>query len=170
MAVHRYYRNLVNRERKRLRSHYFSSKVSQLKKHQTICLVAQAQKITGMQSSTDPGSVYSQLKFDQVAGKANLEEIANRINEAFLRPMQNYQLPSYNPFNNDQFDPDLETFQPTNRILHLQPSKKIKSTEATVSLTGFSKRLLKYLPNQSVKFSTLPSTSRNYHRIGNMLT
>jgi hypothetical protein len=31
MAVYRYYRNLVNRERKRLRSHYFSSKVSQLK-------------------------------------------------------------------------------------------------------------------------------------------
>ena len=44
--------------------------------------------------------------------------------------MQNYQLLSYNPFNNDQFGPDLETFQPTNRILHLQPSKKIKSAES----------------------------------------
>ena len=66
-----------------------------------------------MQSSTDSGSVYSQLQFDQVVGEVNLEEIANRINEAFLKPTQNYQPLSHNPFNNDQFGPDLETFELT---------------------------------------------------------
>jgi hypothetical protein len=114
MAVYRYYRNLVNRERKRLRSHYFSSKVSQLKNTKPSAWWHELKKIYGMQPGTDTGSVYSQLKFDQVAGEANLEEIANQINEAFLKPMQNYQPLSHNPFiNNDQFSPDLETFELT---------------------------------------------------------
>lgn len=91
MTVYRYYRNLVNRERKRLRSHYFSSKVGQLKNTKASAWWHELKKISGMQSGTDPKSVYSQHKFDQVAGEANLEEIANRINEAFLKSMQNYQ-------------------------------------------------------------------------------
>ena len=129
MAVYRYYRNLVNRERKRLRSHYFSSKVSQLKNTKPSAWWHELKKISGMQPGTDPGSVYSQLKFDHVADEANLEEIANQINEAFLKPMQNYQPLSYNPFiNNDQFSPDLETFELTeystyNLLRKLNPRK-----------------------------------------------
>ena len=128
MTVYRYYRNLVNRERKRLRSHYFSSKVGQLKNTKLSAWWHELKKISGMQCSTDSGSVYSQLKFDQVAGEANIEEIANRINEAFLKPMQNYQPLSHNPFSDDQIGPDLETFEPTeyytyNLLRKLNPRK-----------------------------------------------
>lgn len=47
MTVYRYYRNLVNTERKTLRSHYFSSKVGQLKNTKPSAWWHELKKISG---------------------------------------------------------------------------------------------------------------------------
>ena len=128
MTEFRQYRNLVNRERKRLRDNYFSMKVIHLKGTKPAVWWRELKRISGMQPNSNNENIFTQLKFDEDDYQGNPEEIANRINEAFLQPMREYEPLSSNPFNNGEFGPDLETFELTeldtyNLLRRINPRK-----------------------------------------------
>ena len=92
--IYRHYRNLVNRERKILRSRYFASKVRHLKDTKPNQWWNAVKRIAGMTTPCGSETLRAQL---QIPGIDSLspQEIANMINAAFLQPMQAYQ--SINP-------------------------------------------------------------------------
>ena len=128
MTEFRHYRNLVNRERKRLRDNYFSTKVIHLKGTKPSVWWRELKRISGMQPNSNNENISTQLKFNEDDYQGNPEEIANRINEAFSQPMREYEPLSSNPFNNGEFGPDLETFELTeldtyNLLRRINPRK-----------------------------------------------
>ena len=100
MTEFRHYRNLVNRERKRLRDNYFSMKVIHLKGTKPSVWWRELKRISGMQPNSNNENIFTQLKFNEDDYQGNPEEIANRINEAFLQPMREYEPLSSNQGSN----------------------------------------------------------------------
>ena len=94
MTEFRHYRNLVNRERNRLRDNYFSTKAIHLKGTKPSVWWRELKRISGMQSNSNNENISTQLKFNENDYQGNPEEISNRINEAFLEPMREYEPPS----------------------------------------------------------------------------
>ena len=89
------FRHLVNRERKSLRDNYFSTKVIHLKGTKPSVWWRELKRISGMQPNSNNENIFTQLKFNEHDYQGNPEEIANRINEAFLQPMREYEPLSY---------------------------------------------------------------------------
>lgn len=84
----RHYRNAVNRERKLLRSKYFSSKVEHLKTTKPSQWWNAVKRVAGMAPYSSSDSLLSSLHLD---GDLSNLEIANQINSAFLTPMEMFQ-------------------------------------------------------------------------------
>ena len=98
---YRHYRNVVNRERKVIRGRYFASKVRQLKKTKPSQWWGAVKRIAGMVPAMGSESLFSQL---HIEGYDSLppQDIANRINNAFLEPMEPFQcLETPPPFEED---------------------------------------------------------------------
>ncbi|CAB3992021.1 Hypothetical predicted protein, partial [Paramuricea clavata] len=108
---YRYYRNRVNRERKKCREKFYSLKVEHLKKSKPSRWWKEVKQIAGMTPSTGAEDLYNQIHIDDFDRKSP-NEIANLINTAFLDPMKTYQpltsLSSYDPNDSvlhlDEFD------------------------------------------------------------------
>ena len=83
--TYRFYRILVNRERKSLREHYFSSKVKHLKNAKPSAWWKDLKNIAGMQVPTSGEDLTAQLHIDNI-DKENLSVTTNKINQAFLEP------------------------------------------------------------------------------------
>ena len=98
---YRHYRNVVNRERKVIRGRYFASKVRQLKKTKPSQWWGAVKRIAGMVPAMGSESLFSQL---HIEGYDSLppQDIANRINNAFLEPREPFQcLETPAPFEED---------------------------------------------------------------------
>ncbi len=84
------FQNLVNREGKILRKTFFTSKVSQLKQAKPSQWWSAVKRISGMSPSSGSQDLISQLKTQDLTDLP-AHDIANRINEAFLEPMQRFR-------------------------------------------------------------------------------
>ena len=86
----RKFRNLINRERKILRKKFFTSKVSQLKQVSPSQWWGAVKRISGMSSLSGSQDLISQLNIQDFVDLSP-QVIANKINEAFLEPMQPFR-------------------------------------------------------------------------------
>ena len=84
----KFYRNAVNRERKRCKSLYYSSKVESLKGSNPRCWWKEVRKLSGSVKSND-SDVMSRLYVPDYENM-NPDEISNSINAALLEPLQSY--------------------------------------------------------------------------------
>ena len=109
---YRYYRNQINRERKRLRSKYFLLKVNHLKNIKPSAWWNEVKRISGMQPASNSENLLSQIHIDQV-DTGNPLSVANKINSAFLEPMQDYQPLTNTLVPTDYNHSDNETFEVT---------------------------------------------------------
>ena len=83
----RHLRNLVNRERKVLRSRYYTSRVLNLKN------IKLNQWWNEVKKTSRPADICSQLRINDIHGKSDVHvDITELINTALLEPMQAYQL------------------------------------------------------------------------------
>lgn len=126
-TLYRYYRNQVNRERKSLRSKYFSRKVNHLKHTKPSSWWNAVKRISGMQPASNSENLLSQIHVNHV-DTGNPLSVANKINTAFLEPMQEYQPLTNNLASVDYNDPDNEIFELTeyttcNILQKLNPRK-----------------------------------------------
>ena len=86
--VYKFYRNAVNRERKKCKSQYYSSKVEELKGAKPRLWWREVKKICGSSGKND-SQLMNSLYVPAYENKSQ-EEIANAINSAFLEPLQGY--------------------------------------------------------------------------------
>ena len=91
-------------------------------------------------------NIFTQLLFNEDDYQENPEEIANRINEAFLQPMREYEPLSSNPFNNGEFGPDLETFELTELDTSCNLFKIINPQKAIEGVRWCPKLCVKRMP------------------------
>lgn len=136
----RHYRNLVNQERKKLRGNYFSCKVENLKNAKPSAWWKELKQLSGMQTPTQSENLISQLHIDNI-DKENLLDIANRINSAFVEPMQEYQPLQDNPFTDTIIGPDYE-FTNITEFSTYNILKKLNARKAT-GPDGISNWILK---------------------------
>ena len=95
------YRNAVNRERKSLRSKYFASKVGNLKSTKPSQWWNAVKRIAGMVPCASSDRILSSLHLE---GELSELEIANKINSAFLAPMEIFQpLEAVAPYKDDPY-------------------------------------------------------------------
>ncbi|XP_032219552.1 uncharacterized protein LOC116602297 [Nematostella vectensis] len=85
-----HYRNTVNRQRKTLRSRYFTSKVAQLRHAKPSQWWSAVKRVAGMTPASGHESVLSHLQLEGYNEKSNEQELANAINSAFLEPMEQF--------------------------------------------------------------------------------
>lgn len=86
----RKFRNLINRERKILRKIFFTSKVSQLKQVNSSQWWGAVKQISGMSSLSGSQDLISHLNIQDFVDLSS-QVLANKINEAFLEPMQPFR-------------------------------------------------------------------------------
>ena len=84
------FRNLINREQKVLRKKFFTSKVSQLKQVNPSQWWGAVKQIPGMSSLSGSQDLTSQLNIQDLVDLSS-QVIANKVNEAFLEPMQPFR-------------------------------------------------------------------------------
>ena len=89
-ALFKYYRNLVNRERKACKSRYYESKIQQMKGENPKRWWNEVKRLSAMTSHN--GDLVSQINIDEVES-LSIQEKANAINAAFLEPLEEYRLP-----------------------------------------------------------------------------
>ena len=85
----KYYRNLVNRERKACRGKYYESNIQNLKGENPKRWWSEAKRLSGMKEKNSDLS--SQIKIDEFSNFPQREQ-ANIINTAFLEPIEEYRL------------------------------------------------------------------------------
>jgi hypothetical protein len=88
----KYYRNLVNCERKACRGKYYESNIQHLKGENPKRWWSEAKRLSGMKEKNSDMS--SQIKIDEFESFSNFpqRELANIINTAFLEPIEEYRL------------------------------------------------------------------------------
>ena len=100
-------RNQVNRERKRLRAKYYDAKVKQLRSCAPAIWWKEIKRLCGMSEQVgrreDTAAILSNIENNLDSSSLSLDDLANEINQEFLRPMSdiNPLLPS-----NQQADAD----------------------------------------------------------------
>ena len=87
----KYYRNIVNRERKACKSKYYMTQVHSEEKENPKAWWSEIKRLGGMKSMNS-----SLINLINIAGLEDISEheLANRINTAFLEPLSEYQLSS----------------------------------------------------------------------------
>ena len=83
---YRHYRNLVNTERQKCRSRFFSSKIKHLKETKPFLWWKEVRQISGMDTASRAEKLLDHLQLDLMAIDSP-KTIANRINEALLNPL-----------------------------------------------------------------------------------
>ena len=93
-------RNQVNRERKRLRAKYYNVKVKQLRSCAPAIWWKEIKRLCGMSEQVsrreDTVAMLSNIEHNSDSSSPSLDELVNEINQAFLRPMSDFNplLPS----------------------------------------------------------------------------
>lgn len=89
--MYKYYRNAVNRERKKCKAKFYQGKVKELKNNNPKQWWNQIKRISGM-SKPSHSPIINDLNNLQPANESplSLQDHANAINCAFLKPMENY--------------------------------------------------------------------------------
>ncbi len=87
----KYYRNIVNRERKACKSKYYMTQVHSEEKENPKAWWSEIKRLGGMKSMNS-----SLINLINIAGLEDISEheLENRINTAFLEPLSEYQLSS----------------------------------------------------------------------------
>ena len=85
----KYYRNLVNTERKKCRQKYYHAKIKNLKHTKPRDWWHCVKKISGMEPVAKP-NFFENVVADEVSGLSH-GDMVNRINEIFLEPLQSFQ-------------------------------------------------------------------------------
>ena len=81
LDLYRHYRNLVNTERKKCRSRFFSSEIKHLKETKPSLWWKEVRQISGMDTTTRVKTLLDHLQLDQMVTDSP-KIIANQINEA----------------------------------------------------------------------------------------
>ena len=140
-------RNVVNRERKVLRSRYYASRVANLMNVKPSQWWNEIKKLSGMIPATPTEDIHAQLHVDGLDGKSN-KDIANLINTALLEPMQEYQsLDSLPPVDNDSEVLTLDESSVHSALVRLNPRKALVQTACR---TGSLKIMQSFSRTQSV--------------------
>ena len=95
----KYYRNVVNMERKKCKSSYYDCKIKNLKHVKPRNWWSAVKKISGMDTITK-SDLLSNLQIDDLANLSDIE-VANKINDKFLEPLQGFQPLQITVPNND---------------------------------------------------------------------
>ncbi|CAB4016222.1 Hypothetical predicted protein [Paramuricea clavata] len=95
----KYYRNVVNMERKKCKSSYYDCKIKNLKHVKPRNWWSAVKKISGMNTITKP-DLRSNLQIDDLDNLSDIE-VANKINDKFLEPLQEFQPLQVTVPNND---------------------------------------------------------------------
>ena len=85
----RYYRNVVNMERKKCKSSYYDCKMKNLKHVKPKNWWSAVKKISGMDTITK-SDLLSNLQIDDLDNLSDIE-VAKKINDKFLEPLQEFQ-------------------------------------------------------------------------------
>ena len=85
----KYYRNVVNTERKKCKSSYYDCKIKNLKHVKARNWWSAVKKISGMDTITK-SDLLSILQIDDLDNLSDIE-VANKINDKFLEPLQEFQ-------------------------------------------------------------------------------
>ena len=86
--MYKYYRNAVNKERKRCKAKYYASKVKDLKGVNPRQWWSEVNKLSG--SKKQNSSLFSSLNVPEY-NNLSPTEVANSINHALLEPLQSYK-------------------------------------------------------------------------------
>ena len=95
----KYYRNVVNMERKKCKSSYYDCKIKNLKHVKPKNCWSAVKKISGMDTITK-SDLLSNLHIDDLDNLSDIE-VANKINDKFLEPLQEFQPLQITVPNND---------------------------------------------------------------------
>ena len=95
----KYYRNVVNMERKKCKSSYYDCKIKNLKHVKPKNWWSAVKKISGMDTITK-SDLLSNLQIDDLDNLSDIE-VANKINDKFLEPLQEFQPLQITVPNND---------------------------------------------------------------------
>ena len=116
-------RHVVNRERKVLRSRYYTSRVANLKNTKPSQWWNEVKKISGMVPAAPTGNIRSQLHISGIDGMSN-KDITDLINTALLEPMQIYQpLDCLPPIDENSEVLKLDAYSVYSALLTLNPRK-----------------------------------------------
>ena len=114
---------MVNRERKVLRSRYYTSRVANLKNTKPSQWWNEVKKISGMVPAATTGNIRSQLHISGIDGMSN-KDITDLINTALLEPMQIYQpLDCLPPIDENSEVLKLDAYSVYSALLTLNPRK-----------------------------------------------
>ncbi|XP_046863517.1 uncharacterized protein LOC124457285 [Xenia sp. Carnegie-2017] len=105
-ASFKYYRNLVNRVRKRCRSDYYESKIQHLKGEQPKQWWAEVKRLSGMKAQTS--DLVNQIDIDGFS-ELSPKVQADLINAAFLDPLDEYKLTSPLEYHHLEGSPEILT-------------------------------------------------------------
>lgn len=90
-TLFKFYRNVVNRERKKCKAKYYEYKVRQMKGENPKLWRKEIKRTGGVSSMT--GDVVNQLNVDSIESLFRQEK-ANSSNKAFLEPLEEYRFTS----------------------------------------------------------------------------
>ena len=93
-VIFKYCRNLVNRKRKVCKPRYYKSKIQQMKGENPKQWQNEVKRLGGMTSHN--GDLISQINIDELESLSPQAK-ANKINTAFLEPLEQYRLPPHFP-------------------------------------------------------------------------
>ena len=85
----KFYRNVVNRERKSCKASFYKVKVEHMKDENPKLWWKEVKRLSGSQSNS--GNVINHIYIEELED-CNNQELANIINQAFLEPLEEYRL------------------------------------------------------------------------------
>ena len=88
-ASFKFYRNVVNRERKLCKASFYKVKVEHMKDENPKLWSKEVKRLSGSQSNS--GNVINHIHIEELED-CNNQELANILNQAFLEPLKEYRL------------------------------------------------------------------------------
>lgn len=110
LPLFRLLRNRVNRERKTCRGKYYEAKIAHLKECKPSVWWKEVKKLSGMSSASRHSDDFAK-SLHHINASSNKQDLANTINEAFIKPMKDFS-----PLPTD-FEPDVADFPSSSSLV-----------------------------------------------------
>ena len=165
----KFYRNVVNRERKSCKASFYKVKVEHMKDENPKLWWKEVKRLSGSQSNS--GNVINHIHIEEIEDFNN-QELANIINKAFPEPLEEYRLEQpLTKFPVPTDSPKLHEISELTimkLLATLNPSKACSPDEIP-NCCGFLKGMLSCWLSQSLKSSTLRLKDSVSRRSGSSL-
>jgi hypothetical protein len=158
---YKFYRNVVNRERKVLKAKFYHSKVEHMKQENPKVWWKEVKRLCGSKSFTD--DLINQIQVESIENLSKVE-LAEAINKAFLDPLEEYRSPqplNRLPVEESAVYPKVSELQVQVALAKLNPSKACGPDDIPTWLLKEYAILLAYpvskIINSSFREMKLPS-------------